>query len=167
MRPKATITGLAGRRGAVFDTNMLLVLAVGACGPRAIRSFKRISNYGEQTARFAAHVARQLPVWVTPHILAEFSNLSIDRLSAGPYTDLLLDALRRAHELHIAKDLLLDEHAESVRRFGIADAGIEVLARTMKLMTFTDDRRLAGWIAHRGGAVITPGDGPRFGFPAC
>lgn len=143
----------SGRR-VLVDTNLLLVLLVGAVDRTAITSFKRTRAYTpDDFDLLNAFVGRYQQVVVTPHVLTEASNL------LGQLQPNLRGPARRVVAQLVPK--LLEEVAPSSElvaeplftRLGLTDAAI---ARTSRgsVTVLTDDLDLYDALARQGGDVV-------------
>lgn len=132
-------------RGLLLDTNVLIMYLVGLYDPDFIGHFKRTQQYSTedfQIVRGLAHKFRRLVT--TPHILSELTNLSrgVPEPHLSGYFRRLIGVLRRAHEVHVHKDVLLS-HAR-LPRFGFTDLSILEAAKRSKYLVLTDDFAAAG-----------------------
>ena len=78
--------------------------------------------------------------YITPHILAELSNLINSRIPKSKFTDfieLIRTKLKDYEEVPINKEEILEE--EIVNNFGITDAGITLDSRKNKKIILTGD----------------------------
>lgn len=129
-------------RGIVIDTNILLLLFVGAFQPRLIPTFKRTAQFTERDylllTRLLAAFSRRI---TTPHILAEVSNLlgqlpQRDKYSVYAIFERILPQLFEIHEPASAIVAV-----PSFRLIGLTDAGLISLARDTFLV-LTEDSAL-------------------------
>lgn len=127
-------------RGALIDSNLLLVYLIGRCDPDLIPAFKRTQKFARRDFEILAGIVTYFArIIVTPHILTEVSNLS------GQLTDKRLDRCRI--ELRGMISEILDEKyvpateivpMSAFPELGLTDAGIERLAPDTCLV-LTDD----------------------------
>lgn len=129
-------------KGALIDTNLLLVYFVGLYDPRLISRFKRTATFTvedfELLAQFVAFFSR---VITTPNILTEVNSLS----------NQLAENIRRGYFSKFADRIsTLDEHylasseiaaLPAFDRFGLTDLGIVQLVRDQYLV-LSDDLKL-------------------------
>lgn len=89
---------------------------------------------------------------ITPHILAELSNLSIGGkipVHKRPYYfQILTNKLRDFKEEQVPLQKLLGTKIEALVRFGFPDLGIIETAKKLDAVIITDDTRLAPHIHH-------------------
>jgi hypothetical protein len=137
-------------RGALVDSNMMLLHFVGGFQPELIRRFKRTAQFTVEDYHLLRYVLAQFrSIITTPRVLSEVGNLSAQ----------LGEPLRREYFAHFARGIaLLDEHyvtsADAARhegftRFGLTDCGIADLA-VRKYLVLTDDLRLAQYLGSLG-----------------
>ena len=108
-------------------------------------STKNNYNLTEQQKQSLLHLERFLsvksPKYITPHILAELSNLiNRNTNNAEDFSkliDLIKEKLKEYEEIHFSKDEILSEY--SVNEFGIADVGIKLLSKQDKKIILTKD----------------------------
>lgn len=132
--------------GILIDTNLLLLYAVGLCNPSLVARFKRTNRYTADDFRFVRDLAQRFRRLVTtPHILAEVSNLAIDRDGPrAPHFSSLVRVLRAAHELYVCKDDVLS--SDAFGRFGATDAATITLGLRERYLVLTDDFAVAGYL---------------------
>ena len=92
----------------------------------------------EQLERFLSINCQK---YLTPHILAELSNL-INKETSSPegfsrFMDLIKSELVNYEEIHIKKEAILRE--KSVNQFGIADTAINILSKENNKIILTKD----------------------------
>ncbi len=147
-----------GLTGILIDTNLLLLYAVGLCNPGLLARFKRTNQYTPDDFQLVREAAEGFPRLVTtPHILAEVSNLAIDRGTSGrPHVAFLVGVLQAAHEVYIHKDDILG--SDVFGRFGATDAGIIDLAKRERYLVLTDDFAVAGYLRSAGRFALNLND---------
>jgi predicted nucleic acid-binding protein len=141
--------------GLLIDTNLFLLYAVGLHDRSAIARFKRTNQYdGDDFDRVSNVVGRCSRLVTTPHILAEISNLTIDRAAGKdrPFLGVLLDAIRATRELHVEKDIIIE--AATLPFLGFTDTSIVELAKRDGYLVLTDDLPLAAYLSGVNCAVI-------------
>jgi hypothetical protein len=131
-------------RTIMLDTNLLLLFVVGTTDRNAIGGHKRLSTYTPSDYDLLVAIIGNGPVLVTPHVLAETSNL----LPVGvkePRRSELLGMLKRlvaTREERFVPARIVTDRPEYVR-IGLTDAG---------LLEIADDRTellTADWELHR------------------
>ncbi len=141
-------------KGAVVDSNLLLLLLIGAFNPQLITSFKRTAKYVlndfERLSRLIRHVGK---VITTPHILTETCNLAKDLYDprAGEYFHFLKGRCSAFLELHQPARVIVNDPA--FERVGLTDAFIALLSERRHLV-LTDDFALYGLLSSRNRDVI-------------
>lgn len=132
----------------VIDTNLLLVLLVGAQDRNQVPRFKRTSKYTvEDYDHLANYVAGFRRVVVTPNVLTEVSNLAgqlSEPLRSRVLAQLGVFAATQAAERYIPSSEAVKER--DFRRLGLADATIVLAAHNPeeKFAVLTDDFALYG-----------------------
>jgi len=140
-------------RGALLDSNLLLLLVVGLYRRSLVGTFKRLRAYTLEDFTFVqgivAYFAR---VVVTPNVLTEVSNLAMHLGNeAEGCLRIVRDQLTLLSERHVASNLAASEPI--FLRLGLTDAAIVRAARS-KLLVFTDDLPLTLSLQHAGLAVV-------------
>jgi len=131
-------------KGAIIDSNLLLLYFVGKYETRLISKYKRTRIYTVDDFLLIQRVFQYFyRVLTTPHILTEVSNLSTQ----------LPGSSQKAYFAQFSKEvtLLEEEYIQSgtvcvedyFPSLGLTDAAIAFLARG-KYLVFTDDLRMAG-----------------------
>lgn len=137
--------------GLLIDTNLLAVLAVGAHNPTWVERVRRTRAYTAADFHALRDFIRPFRAFIiTPHILAEVSNLLLTTHDGAPprYLPQLLELLRGMKEVHIAKDAFLG--SVHFPMLGATDAAIIELARDRDLPVITDDFPLYGYLIRMG-----------------
>lgn len=141
-------------RSILIDTNLLLVVLIASADPNHVPRFKRTQKYTLEDVRLLSEYLTQFDqIVVTPHVLAEVSNLS------GQLTEPLhRDVRERLGALVLTSSERIEPSADVVKdplyqRLGLTDAG---LARAGEQVTsvLTDDFALYLSLAHRGVPVV-------------
>lgn len=149
MIPASKLASQYGSRGLLLDTNLFLLFAVGRYQPSRIATFKRTSQYTQEDYAIVAQVVNAFRgmIITTPHILSEASNFGIgsDPREVRRIT-VLLDIMKQAKEIHVAKDDIFRRDHEAVRKFGVTDAAIIALARDRQCLVISDDFPLCGYL---------------------
>lgn len=141
------------RKGILVDTNLLLLLIVGATP--SIKNFKRTNIYNSSDYELLVRLIDQFEKLIaTPHILAEVGNLS-NGLYGSQQQD-FFETLKRSLssiiiEIHIPASELADNY--SLSPHGVADVGVIALAKNNYLV-LTDDLRVASFALQNGVDVI-------------
>jgi|SRR5271165_3379795 len=130
------------RRGAVLDSNLLLLLLLGSYDRNQITNNKRLKKYSPEDFDLLGKVLKLfVRVVTTPNILTEVSNLSdaIPEPQRAVYFAKFAKALTLLDEQHVPSAIAL---ASRWARFGLTDAAIAEIARS-RYLVLTDDLRLA------------------------
>lgn len=125
--------------GVLVDTNLLVLLVVGAVNPRRIETFKRTRKYCSQDYDLLVQVLGKFDsIYTVPHVMAEVSNLTD---LGGPESLLARRALREivkvCKEATIPCNLAVEE--DLFERLGLTDAAIASAAREHGCAVLTDD----------------------------
>ncbi len=135
----------------LVDSNLLLLYLIGTYDRELIVRFKRTDQYTEEDFDLVASVIRRFPrIIVTPQILAEVSNLSMQLKGdhARAYFAVLIEVVRNSVEKHIDKDLLLDK--ANLPRFGFTDLSMLEASKQHGYVVLTDDfKAMALLVTHR------------------
>lgn len=149
MSPTASLLGSAEAAGLLVDTNLLVLLVVGAVNRDRIETFKRTSRYKKTDYDLLLKVLAEFKtLYTVAHVLAEVSNL----------TDLSGPERQRARSfLKDTISLLTEPEMPSVRaaedvlypELGLVDAAIGAVARAHKCTVLTDDLDLYRFLIHQ------------------
>jgi predicted nucleic acid-binding protein len=128
--------------GIVLDTNVLLLYAVARLNETWIPHVKRLQSFSIADGRWVReYVAKFDRVWTTPHILAEFGNLT-EKLPEGFRADLWL---KLAEWISVSEELRESRKEfrqlcqnEAYLPFGTTDAAIVALAQRNRLVLTVD-----------------------------
>lgn len=140
---------------AVLDTNILLLLLVGETHTQLIPRVRRLSRYS--IAAYSAlkrSLARVRKLVITPHALAELSNLSFKDLAAetrGAYLDVFRRVLSGFAEDAIDKDTILKHPL--LEKVGVTDVSLAQAGAKPDTVVVTDDFRAAGLLQKQGCVV--------------
>jgi len=131
-------------KGVLIDTNLLLVYLIGTFDRSFLQRFPRTQNYTSNDYDIlSCFLERFHRVIVTPHILTEVSNLSLQALK-DPYAEDFFASMAHvlgSHvEKHIPKERILP--SPHLARFGFTDLSIQETARELRCLVLSDDLRL-------------------------
>lgn len=118
--------------GLLIDTNFLILLLIGRHGADKIRLCSRTSKYTVNDYLFIeSMLATGAKLILTPHSLAEISNLTFDKLFHGEglkrYFTHVVTAITNADERFVEKEVLLAE--DNLLRFGFTDMANVIVAK--------------------------------------
>jgi rRNA-processing protein FCF1 len=136
-------------RGAVIDTNLLLLYFLGSFQRKQIRSNKRLAIFDEDDFELLSRLLSLFKkIVTTPNILTEVSNLS-DGVPESQRESYFMEFRRRLSIL--AEECVLSETALNSKwlRFGLTDAAIATISRE-RYLVITDDFRLSQALASDG-----------------
>lgn len=125
--------------GILIDTNILLMILVGAYNPDRIPSFKRTAAYTVADFHLAVKLVQYMAnVITTPSILAEVSNLSgqLDSKERFEYFSSFGWQIQKLLGIYVESVDVV--RTDEFLRLGLTDAGIVELARRGRLV-LTDD----------------------------
>lgn len=145
------------QNGVLLDTNLLILLVVGLVDPRLIEKHKKLKIYSKEDFNLLMGILETCRrLIVTPHILAETSNLAVH----GMYDDfeirtfLALKGLtlnEKFSEAHESMKNITDH--DGFVKFGVSDIGLlQVLNNEFVLLT--DDWKLSGYAEDKGYDVL-------------
>ena len=139
------------RTGVAVDTGLLLLLTVGYYENSYVSRFKLTSFFSDEDYELLAEfLSKFRNVVLTPHVLAELSNLAF-KLPSGRldgYLDRLRQLLLPLPECYVEKNPVLT-HGD-FKNLGVADVGLVISCLEGPYLLLTSDRRLSG-IARRNG----------------
>ncbi len=139
--------------GLLIDTNLFLLLLIGATNQRRIEKFSRTDKFSVADYRLLAYVVGQFKtVLTTPHVLTEVSNLA--KLGNPELTTLrgrFRDIVERTEEIYEASRTVMAE--PTFAALGLTDAAI-TLAAKRPMLVLTDDLELYRVLFRHGVDVI-------------
>jgi rRNA-processing protein FCF1 len=133
---------LGAATGLLVDTNLLVLLVVGAINRDRIGTFKRTSKYTKADYELLLRIrARFKTLYTVAHVLAEVSNLTD---LPGAETQRARLFLKNAISLLTEAEISSAQAAEDILypKIGLVDAAIGVVARTHNCSVLTDDLEL-------------------------
>lgn len=140
------------QKGLVIDANLLVLLLVGRYKKSFIRGCQLTSDYSENDYEFIERLIAytKASIIVTPHVLAEISNLTFDKMLRGKeleaYFVHALSAIRIAKERFIDKDRIILH--DKLLTFGFADIANVEIAKEFGYAVLTEDGELFGYLAN-------------------
>ena len=150
-----TIFAASSRNGILLDTELLLLLCVGIFDCQRIKRFKRTMKFDIDDFDNVQRIAgKYKPVYVSPHVLAELSNLS-NALPSEVRNDYFISSkrlIRGQFEVYIPKESIIDDVHFPV--LGVADVSILLTCMERKCVLFTSDSTLTQIGLHRGIKVL-------------
>lgn len=133
--------------GLLIDTNMLIVLLIGSYSPDLIPKCEKTSDYDENDFIYIKRLIAETraKIIVTPHILAEVSNLTFRGIIYEPgfsqYVEGLIAILQESQEHHIKKASLMG-HTGLLASFGFTDLSVLEAAKELKCAVLTNESSL-------------------------
>ena len=147
------------RKSILLDSNLLLVLLIGAYDPLLLQNFKRVRNFTIDDYDLLVVLLESHNILLTtPHILTEISNLA-NSLPEYIKADWFLsfaawlqskDDIPGLREIWTPAEQLAT--MPDFAAFGLTDTALSALAH--ETMIVTEDRRLSGVLRQRGLAVL-------------
>ena len=142
-------------RGIIVDTNLLILFLVGKYDIDYISKFKITYKYSiEDFEILRDFVVKFKKIIITPHILAELSNLSmkITENRLKEYFKYFIEILKKSDEINIDKNsILLSKYVDKI---GITDVGIMLASENDDFLFITDDIKLAYISLSKGLSVL-------------
>ncbi|MCK5833180.1 hypothetical protein KAH81_05855 [bacterium] len=131
------------RKGILLNTELLLLLCVGIYKRQLVESSKITNKYSVNDFNIVANIAAKFsPLYVSPQVLAEFSNYS-DRLGSKVMREFyssIEKILKGQFEVHIPKDVMIDENYLPV--LGFTDVSMMKICEEKGCVLFTADLQL-------------------------
>ena len=141
------------RRGAILDSNLLLLLLVGLLDESLVPNFKRTRNYSVEdfhTLRRAISLFKK--ICTTPNILTEVTNLGkFDGKYKQKFADLMAKNILSMEEHYIESKVVIG--SLEFLRFGLTDT-INMTVAAKGFLLLTNDAPLASHCREVGIAVI-------------
>lgn len=127
------------REALLIDTNLLLLLLIGAMDPAHVERFRRTKKYTrEDYALLAAFVSRYERLVTTPNVLTEVSNLAgqlSEPLRERAFLSLGVLISQYDERFHPSRELVLEE---IFPKLGLADTSVQA-AVDNSVTVLTDD----------------------------
>ena len=143
------------RNGILLDTELLLLLSVGVFKSSLIEKSKITNKYSVNDFKMLANIAIQYkPLYVSPQVLAEFSNHS-DRLGSSVIREFyksIEKILKEQFEVYIPKDVIIEE--DYLSALGFADVSMLKVCEEKGCVLFTADLQLEGICRAKGLNVV-------------
>jgi rRNA-processing protein FCF1 len=148
-----TLAQFRQKNGVLLDTNLLILHIVGLCSPAFVERCKQTKRYNQADFFLLQNCLSGFQQFIiTPHILAETSNL----LEGQSYRGINLLSVLAAF---VQESVVVERHvfgAEMARadlrcltKFGFSDTAIAVVARE-NLLVLTDDLNLCAYLQNAG-----------------
>lgn len=137
-------------RGAIVDTNLLLLFVVGACNPERITTFKRTKTFSvDDYALLRRFIESFKVIRTTPSILTEVSNHlgHLPENLRGEHFSAFSACIENLLEIYEPSATLSKD--QSFVRFGLTDAAVVNDAKDNHIV-LTDDFPLSGYLQSAG-----------------
>jgi hypothetical protein len=142
---------LFATKGVFVDSNLLLLLIVGAVDPLLIEKHRRTSAYSQEDYILLTTLLQPVThLLTTPHVATEVNNLLGTLPDSFRFTSLLRDILLRARESYERSSILVSDIVW--QRLGIADTALTRVSKHR--LVLTDDLNLALTLERAGSNVI-------------
>ena len=133
-----------GKKQLLLDTNLLLLLLVGACDKTFLPKFNCTSKYTEDDYNLLISIFNffETKIVITPHILAEFSDISIRDIKAPKihyYFATVLNRLKNYREEHIPLERFFGMQVSILAIYGFPDMSIIEASKKLDAVILTDD----------------------------
>lgn len=139
-------------RTVVLDTNVLLLFLVGETDPKLIPRIRRLSRYTiDAYWALKQKLDGRSRFVVTPHVLAELSNLSFRDFTGDlrrRYLHVVRGVLSDFIEAAVSKDTILSHPL--LEKVGVTDVSLAEVGAKPNTVVVTDDFRAAGLLQKRG-----------------
>ena len=137
-----------GKRKLILDTNLLLLLLIGACDKNFLQSCNCTRKYTGDGYDLLLKILRffESEIIITPHVLAEFSNFfmrDIKEPKIHYYLTTVIDRLKNYKEEHISLERLLCTKVSILVLLGFPDMSIIEAAKKIDGVILTDDISLS------------------------
>lgn len=136
----------------VLDTNVLLLFLVGETDPQLIPGIRRLSRYTIDAYWALKHrLDRRSRLVITPHVLAELSNLSFQDFTGDlrrRYLHIVRRVLSDFIEAAVSKDTILRHPL--LEKVGVTDVSLAEAGAKPNTVVVTDDFRAAGLLQKQG-----------------
>lgn len=144
------------RKGIIVDTGPLILLLAGYYNYDLIGKNKLTAEFTmEDFDILMGFLSKFRAIIVTPHILAEVSNLinkGVNKSNFADFIERVIEKLLDFKEVHIHKDEILV--GEEVKKVGITDAGILLACEEGDNLILTKDFKFNGLCISKGLPVI-------------
>lgn len=139
-------------KGILIDSNLLILLAVGGRDPSYIPSHPKTSSYTKDEYDFLVRLIKlcNQRIFVTPYLLAEVSNHTIDddRQGNNPYYAIARKIVESAEEAYHHKDNILS--LPELRYLGFSDVSILRAVEDIECAVITNDGKLYSKLLEKG-----------------
>jgi len=132
---------IIGEYGLLLDTSPLLLLTVGFMGVEFIGLKRTACLSEEQFIAMQKLIENSRKVLISPHTLAEWSNLSVQMpFNPMEHIGTIIELLSKFSEIYIPKDELL--HDSLLQSMGVTDLVNLKICKKHKCLMVTGDNKL-------------------------
>ena len=144
------------RKGIIVDTGPLILLLAGYYNYDSIGKSKLTAEFTKGDFDIlTSFLSKFRKIIVTPHVLAEVSNLINTRVHKSVFADFIektIEKLSDFKEVYIQKDEIISR--EELKKVGITDTGILLASERDNNLILTKDFRFKGLCISKGLPVI-------------
>ena len=140
------------RKGALIDTNLLVLYTVSMLGAKEVEKCKRTSEYSAEDVEVLKNLIQQFRfLCTTPHVITEASNLLHSSFNKKQQADVMAYLANYVSVVKEHREPSIQLIAESCyARYGITDTALCSIAKSKKLILITADLPLYGYAASQG-----------------
>lgn len=135
-----------GKHKLILDANLLILLFIGYIDPDNITAYKRLNAFERKDHDILLRILDNFEseVVITPHVLAEMSNMSKRGLGdkKEAYFNMIIEKLKQFHEEHIPLSQLIELDLSAVIRFGFSDLGVIAAAKKLNAIILSNDFKM-------------------------
>jgi hypothetical protein len=136
-----------GKKKLILDTNLLFLFLVGACDESFLPKCECTQKYTVNDYKLLLEIFRyfESDIVITPHILAEFSNISIRDIKEPKihyYLQTVLNRLKSYKEEQVSLERLIRVKVNILALYGFTDMSIIEGAKKINAVILTDDMGL-------------------------
>ena len=133
-----------GKKKLILDTNLLLLLLIGACDKSLLSLCQCTDKYTGEDYDLLLKLLYffESKIVITPHVLAEFSNISrrdIKEPKIDYYLTTVINRLKCYREENVSLDRLLEMGVKVAVLFGFPDMSIIEATKKADAVILTDD----------------------------
>jgi len=144
------------RKGIIVDTGPLILLLAGYYNYDSIGKSKLTAEFIKRDFDIlTSFLSKFRKIIVTPHVLAEVSNLINTRVHKSDFADFIekiIENLSDFKEVYVQKDEIISR--EELKKVGITDTGILLACERDNNLILTKDFRFKGLCISKGLPVI-------------
>ncbi len=148
-----------GKKKLLLDTNLFCLLIIGICMRGKVSECNLTSSYNEDSWELLNSLIKRYfkGIYITPHILAEVSNLAKNKLDTNQhkfYFQHLIERLLQVKEHGVPLDSFKDIQCYLLSQYGYTDIGIVKAAKDIDAVIMTADAGLFQYTVTNGHPAI-------------